>query len=181
MNNLYGTAMTQPLPRDNFRFLSDEELQKFDFTTVSYDSPTGYILEVDLEYPAELHDSHSDYPLCPESVVISNEDLSPYTRSLADKLGLSSGHCRKLVADLHNKQRYSVHYRNLQLYVRLGMKVVKIHRVLAFNQSKWLKPYIDFNTEQRKKAKNDFEKNFFKLMNTPFLAKPWRTYESIKT
>jgi hypothetical protein len=177
MNNLYGTAMTEPLPRNNFRFLSDEQLKSFDFTTVPDDSPTGYILEVDLEYPTDLHDSHSDYPLCPESVVINNEDLSPYTRSLAEKLGLSSSHCKKLVADLHNKQRYSLHYRNLKLYVRLGMKIVKIHRVLSFSQSKWLKPYIDFNTEQRKKAKNDFEKNFFKLMNNAVFGK---TMENIR-
>jgi hypothetical protein len=86
--------------------------------TVADDASTGYIFEVDLEYPAELHPSHSDYPLCPESRVVKNEELSAYTTSLGEKLQISSGSCSKLIADLHGKTRYTVHYRNLQLYVR---------------------------------------------------------------
>jgi hypothetical protein len=101
-----------------------------------------------LDYPSHIHNLHSDYPLAPESAVIDPADLSPYTQSLADKLGISStGGCRKLVATLKPKRRYAVHYRNLKLYVQLGMVVTKIHRVISFKQSRWLKTYIDFNTE----------------------------------
>ena len=171
MNNLYGTSMVQALPEKEFAFLPEERLQSFDFMSVPDEGPVGYILEVDIEYPDELHDEHNDYPLCPESIVIDENELSPYTHELAEKLGIKSSGCRKLVANLKSKQRYSVHYRNLKQYVNLGMRVTKIHRIISFTQSKWLKPYIDFNTERRKAAKNDFEKDFFKLMNNAVFGK----------
>ena len=170
-NNLYGTAMCESLPEKEFDFLLDEQAAAFDFMSVPDDGPEGYILEVDLEYPEELHGAHSDYPLCPESAVIEPNDLSPYTVSLAEKLGVKPSGCRKLLGTLKGKERYALHYRNLKLYVRLGMRVKKIHRVISFTQSRWLKPYIDFNTDQRKKAANEFEKDFFKLMNNSVFGK----------
>ena len=170
-NNLYDTAMCESLPEKKFNFLLYEQVATFDFMSIPDDSTEGYILEVDLEYPEELHDAHSDYPLCPESAIIEPADLSPYTISLADKLGVRPSGCRKLVSTLKNKERYALHYRNLKLYVRLGMKVKKIHRVISFAQSRWLKPYIDFNTEQQKKAASEFEKDFFKLMNNSVFEK----------
>ena len=162
MNNLYGTAMSEPLPEKEFAFLSPEQVENFDFMSVSDDGPMGFILEVDVDYPYELHDSHSDYPLCCEATSVQPEELSPYTRFLVEKLKINSTGCRKLICNLKHKKRYTVHYRNLKLYVSLGMKVTKIHRIISFKQSRWLKKYIDFNTEQRKKASNDFEKKFFK-------------------
>ena len=128
--------------------------------SVLNDGPMGFILEVDVDYPYELHDSLSDYPLCCEATSVQPEELSPYTRSLAEKLKINPTGCRKLIGNLKSKMRYAVHYRNLKLFVSLGMKVTKIHRIISFKQSRWLKKYIDFNTEQRKQASNDFEKNF---------------------
>ena len=163
--------MVEALPEREFDFLLEEQVEKFDFMSVPDDGDMGYILEVDLDYPKELHDSHNDYPLCPESIEIRTEDLSPYTKDLAEKLGIKPSSCCKLVSNLKSKTRYAIHYRNLKLYVRLGMKVTKIHRIISFIQSRWLKPYIDFNTEQRQKASNEFEKDFFKLMNNAVFGK----------
>ena len=171
MNNLYGTAMSEPLPRCDFKLLTEDEASSIDFMSIPDDAPTGYIFEVDLDYPWELHDSHNSYPLCPENTTVNPEQLSSYSTSLAEKLGYTPVSSRKLVANLNGKYRYSVHYRNLKLYVRLGMKMTRIHRAISFTQSPWLKTYIDFNTKKRKESKNDFEKNFFKLLNNSVFGK----------
>jgi hypothetical protein len=170
--DLYGTAMVEPLPEKDFDFLLDEQVENFDVTTVPDDGETGYFLEVDLEYPDDLHESHSDYPLAPEPRSIDPEELSPYTKSLAAKLGVKpSSKCKKLVSSLQPKERYVVHYRTLKLYLRLGMKIKKIHRIISFTQSCWLKRYIDFNTEQRQKATNAFDRDMFKLKNNAVFGK----------
>ena len=124
----------------------------------------GYFLEVDLEYPDELNELHNDYPLAPEKLVVSSDMLSKYCKEIADKYEIKVGDVKKLIPNLGNKTNYVVHYRNLQLYLSLGMKLTKIHRVLKFKQSDWMKNYIDFNTKKRMNAANDFEKDFFKLM-----------------
>ena len=177
MNNLYGTAMIQPLPQKDFEFMNDEQLKNFDFLSVPVDSCTGYILEVDLEYDDTLHHIHNDYPLCPENVSIVEEDLSSYTKLLAEKLEVKIMPTKKLVCNLKDKKKYVIHYRNLQLYVKLGIRVTRIHRVIEFTQSRWLKPYIDFNTERRKDARSEFEKDFFKLMNNSVFGK---TMENVR-
>lgn len=167
-NNLYGWSMSQYLPTGLMHFLSDEEIEQFELQKVPKDSNKGYILEVDLQYPPEIHDLHNCYPLAPSHQVISDEELSPYSLNLWRKLHDGKKKARvktkKLVPNLEDKSKYIVHYRNLQLYEELGMKITKIHRILAFHQSPWLKNYIDFNAKMRKNAKNDFEKDFFKLM-----------------
>ena len=126
-------------------------------------SDTGYFLEVDLVYPDELHDLHNDYPLAPEKLAVSSDILSKYCKTIADKYKIKVGDVKKLIPNLSNKTKYVLHYRNLQLYLSLGIKVTKIHRILEFRQSDWMKQYIDFNAEKRKKAANDFERDFFKL------------------
>ena len=177
VSNLYGTAMVQPLPEKDFKFLSTEEIEKFDYNSVPDEFPIGYILEADLEYDNSLHDYCNNYSLAPENVTITKDNLSSYTLDLAEKLNVKVKSCQKLVCNLKPKTKYVVHYRNLKLYSRLGMRVIKIHRVLSFTQSYWLKPYIDFNTEMRKKASSNFEKNFFKLMNNSVFDK---TMENVR-
>ena len=177
MNNLYGTAMIQPLPQRDFEFMNEELLQNFDFMSVPVDSPTGYILEVDLEHDESLHLMYNDYPLCPENVSIVKEDLFPYTRLLAEKLDVKTVPTKKLVCNLKNKTKYIIHYGNLKLYVKLGIRVTWIHQVIEFTQSRLPKPYIDFNTERRKDVKSEFEKDFFKLMNNSVFGK---TMENVR-
>ena len=114
---------------------------------------------------------HIDYPVCPEKVKVSNDMLSDYCKEIAEKYNISIGLVRKLIPTLKDKKEYVLHYRNLQLYLDLGLKIKKVHRVLEFNQSPWLKQYIDSNTEKRKHAKNSFEKDFFKLMSNSVFGK----------
>ena len=137
---------------------------RFDVNSISKKRLIGYFLEVDLEYPGELHELHNDYPLVPQKLAVSSDMLSKYCKEIVDEYGIKVGDIKKLIPHLGNKTEYLLHYRNLQLYLSLGMKVTKIHRVLKFKQSDWMKKYIDFNTEKRKNAANDFEKDFFKKM-----------------
>ncbi|CAG2225697.1 unnamed protein product [Mytilus edulis] len=174
-NNLYGWAMSQPLPYGFFHFLNEDEISHFELQKVESDAKEGYILEVDIEYPEHLHNKHNDYPLAPEHLLIEDKDLSKYSTGLWEKLNTVKNKdsveqvkprikTRKLIPTLKKKTNLVVHYQNLQLYTELGMKITKIHRVLGFQQNAWLKTYIEFNTNMRKQANNDFEKDFFKLM-----------------
>ena len=173
-NNLYGWAMSKYLPTGGFKWLKIEGLNLNQYTE---DSEKGLILEVDLEYPKELHDLHNDYPLASEKIKVTKDMLSDYSQKIAEKYKISTGLVHKLIPTLRNKEKYVLHYRNLQLYIDLGLKLTKIHRVLEFNQSPWLKQYIDFNTQKRTNAKNPFEKDFFKLMNNSVFGK---TMENIR-
>ena len=116
------------------------------------------ILEVDLKYPESLHDPHNDYPRAPETVTVNNVD--------------------KLIPNVRKKNRYVVHYENLKLYERLGLKITKIHRGIKFEERAWLKEYIYLNTELRRQAKNNFEKDFFKLMNNSVFGKTMENIEN---
>ncbi len=165
-NNLYGWAMSQPLPVGDFQWVEDCG----DITKHPADSPEGYILEVDLEYPKELHEAHNAYPLAPERMKVPKEWMSDYQHSLLGG-GAAPTEVEKLVPNLRDKERYVLHYRNLQLYLSLGMRLKKIHRALKFKQSPWMKPYISMNTELRKKATSDFEKDLYKLMNNSVFGK----------
>ena len=169
-NNLYGWAMSQPLPYRNFRWVESNNV-------IPKRRGIGHIYEVDLEYPEELHDLHNDYPCAPEKIKVTDDMLSDYCREIKDKFKISSGNVNKLIPTLNDKKNYVLHEENLKLYLSLGLKLKKIHRVLEFSEKPWLKEYIDFNTEKRKNAKNAFEKDFFKLMNNSVFGK---TMENIR-
>ena len=157
-NNLYGWAMSQKLPVNNFKWIEDTSNINEDFIKDYYEnSKKGYILEVDVKYPKKLHDLHSDLPFLPRRIKI-------------DK-------CKKLVCDLHNKKKYVVHIKSLKQALNHGLKLKKVHGIIEFNQKAWLKPYIDMNTELRKLVKDDFEKDLFKLMNNAVFGK---TMENIR-
>ena len=166
-NSLYSWAMSQLLPLKGFKWISNE----IDILNVSKDSDLGYILEVDLEYPKELHDKHNLYPLAPEHVQVNDDMLSAFQRKYFPSI---RGSVRKLVPNLYSKEKYVVHHRNLQLYASLGMKIKKIHRVMQFEQSCWTKPYIDLNREKNKEATirgDKAGKDLFKLFNNAIFGK----------
>ena len=146
-NNLYGWSMSEYLPYGEFEWL--ENVDEFDVNSINEKSEIGYFLEVDLEYPDELHELHNDYPLAPEKLAVSSDMLSKYYKKTAYKYKIKVGDAKKLIPNLGNKTNCVVHYRNLQLYFSLGMKLTKIHRVLKFKQSVSMKKYIDFNTEKK--------------------------------
>ena len=157
-NNLYGCAMSEKLPTHGFKWLSSGEMENlFNNQIVQVWEKIPCILEVDLEYPEKLHDSHNDYPLCPERVK-------------CDKV-------KKLIPNLRDKKNYVIHYKNLMQCLRLGMKLKKIHRGIRFVESEWMRLYINTNTNLRAQAKNNFEKDFFKLMNNSVFGK---TMENIR-
>ena len=148
-NNLYGWAMSQPLPTHGFRWMNPNELDNW------RNMPS--ILEVDLEYPIELHDLHNEYPLAAERLTI--------------------GKVEKLVPNLNDKSNYVIHHETLKLYLSLGLKITKIHKGMTFNESPWLAEYIEMNTALRTKATSNFEKDFFKLANNSVFGK---TMENVR-
>ena len=106
-NNLYGWAMNQYLPYGRFKWLRKKEINKFNLKLVKENRSDGYIFEVDLEYPSELHDLYNDYPLAPEKHEINQNTLSKYCCDIADKYGIKIGGVNKLVPNLRNKKNMS--------------------------------------------------------------------------
>ena len=145
-NNLYGWAMSKQLSTSGFEWMTDDDLDDWKHLSC--------FLEVDLEYSEDLHNLHNDYPLAPERIKIGNVE--------------------KLIPNLNNKTNYVVYYENLKLYERLGLKITKIHRGIKFEESAWLEKYINLNTKLRiedKQSGNNFEVDFFKLMNNSVFGK----------
>ena len=130
-NNLCVWSMSEYRPYGEFKWL--ENADKFDVMSINEKSEIGYFLEVDLKYPDELHELHNDYPLAPEKLAVSSDMLSKYCKKIADKYEIKVGDVKKLIPNLGNKTNYVLHYRNLQLYLSLRMKLTKTHRMLNLN------------------------------------------------
>lgn len=159
-NNLYGFSMMQHLPIKDFEW-NQNEFTIEEIMNIPDDASTGYIFEVDLEYPQHLHDKHKDYPLCAETREVPGSKKE-----------------KKLLLTLFDKKNYVIHYKMLKFVLQQGLVLKKIHRVLQFTQSQWLKPYIELNTLLRTKATNDFEKNFYKLLINAIYGK---TMENLRS
>ena len=158
VNDLYGWGMLQKLLVNNFEWIKDTSQFNKDFIkNYNEESEEGYFFEIDVRYPEKLHELHNNLPFLPERMKIEKVE--------------------KLVVNLHDKTEYVMHMRNLKQALNHGLLLKKVHKVIKFNQNVWLKPYIDMNTDLRKKAKNDFENGFFKLMNNAVFGK---TMENVR-
>lgn len=174
-NNLYGQSQMGKLPYSHFKWIPKYHLDTFNVSKIDLDSDIGYILEVDLEYPSELHFLHNDYPLAPETMEVTSKDLSDYSIHCCDNP--KNYKSKKLITSFRKKENYVVHIKNLKLYIQLGMKLTKIHRILQFIQKSFLTPFIEKCTEERRKSNSIFEKNLFKTISNSCYGK---TIENVR-
>ena len=153
--------MSLSMPEGDFKFLSKEEFDSINWLEQNEDQSIGYIIVCDLEYPANLHESHNDYPLAPERLTIDAKYISQTQVKIRSFYNMPRRiETTKLMPNLMGKTKYCTHYLNLKFYIEHGLQLTKIHSVISFKQSKWLAPYIEFNQRLRAKCKNDFEKDF---------------------
>jgi len=193
-NNLYGWAMSQFLPIGEYKWVASREylkgrpdMQKKYLNMIlktKADSPRGYFLNINAHFPANTHEYLSDLPPAVENIAVKRNWLSPHNQDLVKDLdGGRFSETNKLVPHLGKREDYVIHYQELQYYVKLGMVVDEVTEIMSFKQTNWLAPYIDFNTKLRQKAENDFEKDFFKLMNNAVYGKTMenvRKYQDVK-
>jgi len=171
-NNLYGWAMSQPLPVRGFRWLERAEIDAIDWLTLKRDDPIGYFIECDLEYPEELHDEHNAYPLAAERMVVDMPTLSTKQHTMHDAYDFNRAKLNtKLIPNLKAKEKYTLHYRLLKYYIEHGLRLVRVHRVIAFEQSEFMEQYIRMNQDLRAASTEDFEKRFYKGMNNSCFGK----------
>ncbi len=180
VNNLYGKVMMMRLPISDYKFINKNDWDTTKILNINEEDEIQYRFVVDLEYPKELHDYHNDFCLAPERRQLREDELSPYQLSILHQREINHFKSEKLMNTLNNKYYYSVEGNELKNYIKKGMKLLKIHKVISYKTSKFLEPYILFNTEKREQAKkinDDFGKDFFKLMNNIIYGK---TIENIR-
>ena len=170
-NNLYGGGMSCHLPEKDFKWNNDEWNTDRILALDDFGN-TGYLFEVDLHYPKELHDLHNGYALASENINIKNTMLNAWQQE-----GRKDTSIQKLTTSFFDKIQYGVNYRLLKLFLKQGLIITKFHRVVQYTQSNYMASYINKNTEERKNAKNDFEKDFYKLMNNSVYGK---TMENVR-
>jgi len=171
-NNLYALAMSLKLPYNNFKWNSS--ITENDILNYDENSDKGYILKVDLEYPKELHDLHRDYPLLAESRTVKASEVSDVSKDIFKsytKKDVTDGISPKLILDYNDKHNYVIHISNLKYYLQSGIKLKRIVKCIEFNQKAFLEPYMTLNTNLRKKAKTEIDKDFYKLMNVSVFGK----------
>ena len=171
-NNLYGWAMSESLPYDEIKF--DQNVNLEDILNTPDDSDIGYFIEVDLTYPDNIKEKTKNFPFAPENKKINPDTFNDYMKEIKPDNYTST---EKLICDWSDKKNYLVHYRMLKFYIKHGMIIDKVYNIISSKQNKWLEKYISFNTQKRNKAKNDFEKDFYKLLNNAFYGK---TMENVR-
>ena len=171
-NNLYGHSMSEPLPYDEIKF--DNNVKIEDILKTPDDSDIGYFIEADLKYPDNIKEKTKNFSFCPENKIIDKEKYTDYMKKIQPESYTKS---KRLICDWTDKKNYLVHYRMLTFYVRHGIVVDKAHEIISSRQSRWLEKYISFNTQKRNQAVNDFEKDFYKLLNNAFYGK---TMENVR-
>ena len=170
--NLYGHSMSEPLPYDEIKFNNNFKIE--DILNTPDDIDTGYFIEVDIKYPDRIKEKTKNFPFASVKKKIDPENFNDYMKEIKPDTYIQSS---KLICDWSDKKNYLIHYRMLKFYVRHGMIVDKVHEVISFTQSRWLERYINFNTQKRNQAVNDFEKDFYKLLNNAFYGK---TMENVR-
>ena len=165
-NNLYGHSMSIPLPFDEIKF--DKNVKLEDILNTPDDSDIGYFVEVDLTYADNIKKKTKNFPFAPVNKKINPDKFSGYMKEIKPDTYIQT---KKLICDWFDKKNYLVHYRMLKFYIRHGMIVDKVHDIYSFKQSKWLEKYININTQKRNQAVNDFEKDFYILLNNAFYGK----------
>ena len=178
-NNLYGSALSKPLPQSDFQWVEPHDIEHFSnpahIMALGDEADIGYLFEVDLIYPECIKNRTVDFPLAPESGIVSPDMFSPFMEEHNKKYeaenDLKYKATRKLLLTQLNKQHYIVHYSILKFYLGMGMQLDKVHRAIQFRQKPFLKPYIEFNSKKRAESKNPFEKDFFKFKNNALFGK----------
>ena len=170
--NLYGHSMSEPLPYDEIKF--DRDIKSEDILNTTDDTGIGYFIEVDLKYPDNIKAKTKHVPFAPVNKKSNPDYFSVYMKEIIPDTYTQN---KKLKCDWSDKKNYLIHHRMLKFHVIHGMVVDKVHEIISFRQSRWLEKYINFNTQKRNNAKNDFEKDFYKLLNNAFYGK---TMENVR-
>ena len=196
-NNLYGRAMSQLLPTRDFKWASKEYCETTTEERILSKSDTDEIgedIEGDFIIPHELHDYFNEYPPLAETMEIKNEMMSDFQNSLLQSMDLQNRlaagvtvndnsvkpkrrSTKKLTPNLYNKVRYVANYRLLKYFFSLGVKLVKVHRIVLYKQENWLGKFIDLNTQERAKSPLKFYQDLFKLINNAVYGK---TMENVR-
>ena len=164
--NLYGHSMSEPLPYDESKFDNNVKLE--DILSTPDDKDIGYFFEVNLKYHDNIKEKTKHFPFAPVNKKINPDDFSDFMKEIIPD---TYTQMKKLICDCSDKENYLIHYRMVKFYIRHAMIVEKVHNIISFKQSRWLEKYISYNTQKRKKAKKDFEKDFYNLLNNAFYGK----------
>ena len=165
MNNLYGCAQSFKIPKEELVFLSNDEKEKIDWINLDPNDKYGFFVEVDLEYPKEIHEMTKSFPLCPQNSEITYNMLSPFQKGCLHNLfGKENYRQTKLTATFLPKHKIVLHGVLLSLYLKLGMKLINIHRCIRFKQDHFLREWVEFCTQKRTNSKDSFAKKFWKDM-----------------
>jgi hypothetical protein len=176
-NNLYAASLRQLLPTSDLRWLTEAEFNSIDWASIDTEGDVGYTLKVDLKYPAAIHDLTQDFPLAPETGMVTEAMLTPFMKEQWERRCEFRGGSlkyrpeKKLLMSCTDKKEYVVHFKLLKFYLNMGMQITTIHSVIGYKQTCIFKKYIDDNSARRQAATDEFTKDFYKLLNNALFGK----------